>query len=346
MQRLALSEDCWSSSCLLTTGIVSVASLTIFYQIYNCFHYPGKIVSNEIEFPPVDGDVSDSVVHAYLFQGDGKSISSSPFSTKLSAYLRLTGIPHTVQECDVMKAPKGKVPYIIHYGQMITDSQLIIRYLENTFDVLKMSKENSHRNKCGGFIPFSELSPQDKALCEMIRLTCEGQLYWAIVSVRWLGFSGLTGLESNWHRTVESYFAAIPVILRSAFTSLIRVSIYNNARGYGLSRHSAHDQCYLVYRSLDALSAILDKKTFFLGETPTECDCIAFGTLEALCEDDKWPNPLTAYLRQHCYNLMEYYSRMRATLYPDLTPPTGKRFPPGVQDPSLKVIFKQRTKSD
>jgi hypothetical protein len=328
----------WCPSCLLTSFSACFTIFTIIYQIYKCFHYPGKIEINEIEFPPFDRS-DDPVVHAYVLKGDGKSISSSPFSIKLSSYLRLTGIPHTIHEGDIMRAPKGKIPYIIHQGQVISDTQLIIRYLENTFNLETMLKENKNN-----FLLYSQLTVQEKALCEMIRLTCEGQLYWAIISIRWLGSSGVSGLESNWHQTVKSYFDAIPTIIRSAFTSMIRVNIYHDARAFGLTRHSAQDQCYLLSRTLDSLSALLDQKLFFLGEIPTECDCIAYGTLQALCQDEEWPNPLTSYLYQSCSNLVAYTSRMRKILYPDHIP--GMRLPCGKHDPNQRVMFKERTKSD
>jgi glutathione S-transferase len=337
--QLFLNENNCALSCLITTSIISVCSLILIYQIYKIFHYPGKIETDTLDYCSSDKMTNDSKVYAFVFKGSGKSISSSPFSVKLSSYLRLTGIPHVIKEADVMKAPKGKVPYIKHHEACIGDSQLILRYLENTFDVAAMSKANKT-----GFIPYSDLSSTDKALCEMIRLTCEGQLYWALVSIRWLGFAGVSGLESNWHATVASYFDAIPSIIRSAFTSMIRVSVYNDSRSFGLSRHSAKDQCYLIFRALDALSATLGTKQYFLGDFPAECDCIAFGTLQGLCEDDLWPNPISSYIRTDCPNLLDFNNRMRISLYRDFT--LGDRLPQSVEASKIIPIMKQREKSD
>lgn len=326
-------------SSMLPMAIVSLSLVIICYHIYSLFAYPGKVAMDTIEYCPMERLTNDHKVYAFVFKGSGKSISSSPFSVKLSSYLRLTGIPHVIQEADMMKAPKGKVPYIQHHGECIGDSELIIRYLENTFDVAAMSKANQT-----GFIPYSDLSSTDKALCEMIRLTCEGQLYWALVSIRWLGFSGVSSLESNWHATVATYFDSIPFIIRSALTSMIRVSIFNDSRGFGLSRHSANDQCYLIFRALDALSTTLGKKSYFLGDFPTECDCIAFGTLQGLCDDDLWPNPVSSYLRTNCPNLLDYNNRMRITFYSDFS--LGDRLPQSVANPKLTPIMKQREKLD
>jgi glutathione S-transferase len=337
--KLLLNENNCALSCFVIVLVVSVSLLIIIYQIYQVFHYPGKVETDTLDCCPSDKMTDDNKVYAFVFKGSGKSISSSPFSVKLSSYLRLTGIPHVIQEADVMKAPKGKVPYIKHHGACIGDSELILRYLENTFDVAAMSKANKT-----GFIPYSDLSSTDKALCEMIRLTCEGQLYWALVSVRWLGFSGVSALESNWHATVASYFEAIPSLFRPAFTSMIRVSLYNDSRSFGLSRHSAKDQCYLIFRAIDALSTTLGEKPYFLGDFPAECDCIAFGSLQGLCEDDLWPNPISSYIRTNCPNLWNFNNRMRIALYRDFT--LGDRLPKGVEDPKVIPIMKQREKSD
>jgi hypothetical protein len=54
---------------------------------------------------------------------------------KLFSYLRLTGIPHVIQETDVLKAPKGKVVSVKHHRVCIGDSKLILRSWENAFDV-------------------------------------------------------------------------------------------------------------------------------------------------------------------------------------------------------------------
>jgi glutathione S-transferase len=54
----------------------------------------------------------------------------SPFCVKLELWLKLAGIPYTVQY-QVMpgKAPKKKIPYIVEGGRMMGDSTLIIEHL-------------------------------------------------------------------------------------------------------------------------------------------------------------------------------------------------------------------------
>lgn len=59
--------------------------------------------------------------------------STSPFCLKVESVLRVTGIPHTIEAMPPPKAPKGKLPCIVHGANTIWDSQLISDYLTNTF---------------------------------------------------------------------------------------------------------------------------------------------------------------------------------------------------------------------
>ena len=55
----------------------------------------------------------------------------SPFCTKLETYLRMADIPYTIAPGNFpfQKAPKGKVPYILFEGRLISDSSRIIALL-------------------------------------------------------------------------------------------------------------------------------------------------------------------------------------------------------------------------
>lgn len=123
-----------------------------------------------------------------------------------------------------------------------------------------------------------------------------------------------------WHATVESYFQAIPVFIRPLITSMIRVNIYRDAWGHGLVRHSPNDQIYLLKRVATALNTILGEKDFFLGNFPSECDCIAFGTISALLDDSKWPNEVADFIKTDCKNLASFSSRFKQSVFGDMKP--------------------------
>jgi glutathione S-transferase len=263
---------------------------------------------------------------AYVFNGETRSISGSPATTKLLAFLRFTGIPHDVKEAQFEKAPKNKVPYVKHAGSLFGDSQLIIRYVENTYDVAKMSaaavKDLNGLNKA--FVPFDNLSPTDQALSDSIRLTCETEVYWALCNCRWGGDIGLGNNEALWFATRDTYFGKIPAFIRYILTPMIRVSVLKDAWGYGLIRHSPADQLYLASRAVRSLSNLLGEKTFFLGDFPSECDCAALGALECILDDSRWPNPLTDLIRREYPNLEAYVARVRQFVFSDVDPSASR----------------------
>ena len=249
-------------------------------------------------------------------------------------WLGFTGIPHEIKEADYDKAPKSKIPYIEHDGNVLGDSQLIIRYLENTFNVSKMSGLDGTKNP---FVPFAKLSAADKARSELIRILCEQDLYWGILLLRWGGKAGICKDEKAWYGTAENFFDAIPAAIRGIITSMIRVDVFRDARGQGLIRHSPDDQLYLMKRSVDTLSTSLGNQTY-IGASPSECDCIAFGTIDCLLDDSHWPNELTDYLRENCPNLVRYHRAIRHSVFEDMA--VGDKIPLGV--PGSKGIYNER----
>jgi len=314
---------------LLACGLIF--TLQFYFWISKTFGFPISKSEDALAFGK-----STEPVNLYLFRSGPHGVSGSPYSSKIALFCRLAGIPHTVQQADFGRNPKGKVPYMIHDGEIIGDSQLIIRYLENTFDVPRMAMVAAKKLNKKPFISYEKLSAQDKALSDAVRLICEGELYWAVVSIRWLGKVGISESEENWAATCNIYFKGYPSFL----TSMIRGILAGDAKSQGLARHSPKDQVYLASRALKALSAILGEKPYFLGEYPTECDCMAFGQLECLADGQTWPNPLTEILQTECQNLVAYVSRMRTTYFADFK--EGKDLFPGEQLGHMAYLNKAR----
>lgn len=312
------------------TALTVLCGAQMYNTIKKTFNVPWSYPENV-----VTKGSSASLVTVYVFKGSGVTVSSSPFSSKIEMYCRLAGIPHEIKEADYNKAPKNKTPYIEHDGNMVGDSELIIRYLENTFNVSYMSGLDGAKNP---FIPFAKLNAADRARSELIRVLCEETLYWGIMSIKWAGKAGICKTETAWHNTVENYFDAIPAAMRGAITSMIRVDVLRDAKGQGLNRHSPDDQLYLMKRAVETLSTSLGKQSFFLGAAPTECDCIAFATLDCLLDDSHWPNELTDFLRDECPNLVRYHRFIRDTVFEDMQ--VGDKYPAG--RPDAKGFFNER----
>ena len=53
--------------------------------------------------------------------------NASPFCMKLETYLRMAGLPfELVNDGNVIRAPKGKLPYIEDDGRVVADTNFII----------------------------------------------------------------------------------------------------------------------------------------------------------------------------------------------------------------------------
>lgn len=281
------------------------------------------------EDTPPKGDPAEETVNAFVFTGDGTTIAFSPYSVKLLMYLRLAGIRHTTNVADIQKAPKSKVPYIQHGENLVGDSQLIIRYLENTFNVKKSAAGAVEKlGLSHAFVPYDQLSPTQKAKADMIRLTCDSDLYWAGISTRWGGAYGMCGDENHWTITVEKLFGDIPALIRPVLVRFIRGSVLRDAYGQGFCRHSPADQKYLVKRALSALSVMLGSGPYFLGKAPSECDCVVYGTIEQYLADYIWSSELGPYVREECPNLVEYCERIKSTVFADVQ--VGQKLPDGI----------------
>ena len=142
----------------------------------------------------------------YVFIASPHCPSASPLSTKVTLFSRMCGIPHIVKnafEKGMDTNKKGKVPFLEHDGNFVADSQLMLRYLENTFDVTKMSSSAmEHFPGAVKFTTFDELTPEQQAISTMVRITLEDHLYWCVLSARWLGDVGLSENEQNFHKVV------------------------------------------------------------------------------------------------------------------------------------------------
>lgn len=312
-------------SDLKTIILISIIFSQSYYILKKTFSMPKKNPSNVCL--KGNKNLLNNILTVYVFKGSGSTISSSPFTTKILTFLRLCGIPHNVKEADMQKAPKGKVPYLVHGENIVGDSQLMIRYLENTFDLNEMSKILFNSKEYNNlltkqFIPFSNLTKQQQAQSDMIRLMCEGELYWGLVSIRWFGTQGIGRSEVLWKNTMKSYFSAIPAFIRPILCAMIRTQLFGDAWGQGLIRHSPDDQIYFIKRDLNALSTILSSNNnkFMLGDFPTEVDCIVFGTIEPLSDDSLWPNEISNFIKTSCPNLIQYCKNLRNNLFMDMTP--------------------------
>jgi glutathione S-transferase len=217
--------------------------------------------------------------------------NASPFCMKLETYLRMAGLPfELVNDGNVMKAPKGKLPYIEDNGRAIADTQFIIEHLKQAHgDPLDAS-----------------MSATERALATAFQRLLEENLYWAVVHTRWID-------DAGWVRTRQAFFGALPPLMRWILPPLARRGLRAELRGHGMGRHDVAEIHTIACRDVDALADWLGDKPYMLGEQPRSLDASAYAFLANLL----WA-PIESPIRRHAQarpTLEAYCQRMKARYY-------------------------------
>jgi glutathione S-transferase len=217
--------------------------------------------------------------------------NASPFCMKLETYLRMAGLPfELVNDGNVMKAPKGKLPYIEDDGRRIADTQFIIEHLKQAHgDPLDAS-----------------MTATERALATAFQRLLEEDLYWAVVYTRWID-------DAGWAKTRAAFFGTLPPPLRWILPPLARRGLRAELRGHGMGRHDVGQIHAIACRDVDALADWLGDKPYMLGEQPRSLDASAYAFLANLL----WA-PVESPIRRHAQTrpaLEAYCQRMKARYY-------------------------------
>lgn len=215
----------------------------------------------------------------------------SPFCVKVETYLKMAGLPYETVHAIPPRAPKGQLPFIEDNGKRIADSQFIIEYLRQTYG-----------DRVDGHLP-----PEDRAVSNALQRLIENHLCWVFV------FARFAKHDANWIENKRALFGRLPPVVRDFVAAFARRQMLKEMRGHGMGRHT-EDEIYLLGRQdLDALSAYLGAKPWFMGQRPTTLDASAFGLLANIL----WvpiESPLKAHLRS-LKNLTGFCERVRERYY-------------------------------
>jgi glutathione S-transferase len=222
--------------------------------------------------------------------------NASPFCMKLETWLRMAGLRYeTVNNSrNVMKAPKGKLPFVQIGPQKLTDSSFIIEFLK---------QRHGDRLDAG-------LSAVDRAHATAYQRLLEENFYWCMVYTRWADNAG-------WVHTKQAFFSQLPPPFRWFVAALARRGILANLDSQGMGRHAPDEIHAIGCRDISAVADFLGDKPFMLGDKPSTLDATAFAFLANLL----WA-PVQSPLLRHAQtrpNLEAYCQRMKARYFPDGT---------------------------
>ena len=217
--------------------------------------------------------------------------NASPFCMKVETYLRMAGLPfETVNDGNVLKAPKGKLPTIEDDGTLVADSSFIIEHLKQRH----------------GDPLDAGLTPLQSAQATALQRLLEEDLYWAVAYTRWV-------LPAGWALTKPAFFGALPPPLRWLLPPLARRGMRSSLRGHGMGRHSAAEVMAIGCRDITAVAELLGTQDYMLGAAPTSIDASAYAFLANVL----WApvaSPIQAHAAQRP-NLQAYCQRMKARYY-------------------------------
>jgi glutathione S-transferase len=171
------------------------------------------------------------------------------------------------------------------------DSELIIRYLTDKY----------------GVDPDAKLSSIDRALSLAWRRTFEEHYHQAFEHQLFFGRGGSDRFDQ--------LVSTMPAVARLIAPPLMRSQFRKQLYARGLGRHDEKDIIAMGQADLDAASAFLGDRPYFLGDEPTGLDACALGFLGVTIyvEGD---NPLYRHAAS-LPNLVAYTERMRARYFPE-----------------------------
>jgi glutathione S-transferase len=185
--------------------------------------------------------------------------SASPFCIKAAYLLTLSKVEWARKDVlDPRKMPYGKLPAILVDGKLIADSSAIQAHLESTgcdFD--------------------KGLSDMDKATSHAFIRMAEEHMYFVLLMDRW-------GNDQVWPSIRDTYFSAIPALMRGFISGRLRKEILSGMKTQGLGRFSEAERLKRVEPDLVAIAARLKESQFLFGDRPTAADCSLGAMLGAM----------------------------------------------------------------
>lgn len=218
----------------------------------------------------------------------------SPFCIKVETYLRLAGVPFQPKLGDPRKAPKKKLPFIADGNALIPDSRDIIAYLES---------------KAERPLGMGE-TPEQRAIAVAFRGLLEEELYFSVLYLRWV-----VDFPNLMQPVLVAYLkgSGAPGPIASLLARVIRRDVVRTCWSQGVGRHTEEQVYGRLGEVVEALSAQLGDKPFFLGERPSVIDATVFAfTLFAV--EGAIGSRAQSYARVHP-NLVAYCDRIRTQYF-------------------------------
>jgi len=215
---------------------------------------------------------------------------ASPFVIKAEILLKMAELDYEADLDGFSKAPRGKLPYLKDEGKIIADSTLIRLHIEDKY----------------GYDFDSGLDERQRALAWAVEKMMEDNLYWTLVSERWMH-------EGNFKFGPSMFFKPIPAPIRPFIIHSIKKKIARTLKGQGTGLHSEGQKHLLAIRIIDHAAAILGANQYIMGENPCGADAFVFAVLASVSAEG-FDTPLIGAVNAHS-NLVDYLARMHSRYF-------------------------------
>ncbi|GMH41048.1 hypothetical protein BSKO_08958 [Bryopsis sp. KO-2023] len=243
------------------------------------------------------GNPNDKLIIFGFGSFDGTTSSGSPYVAKIETFCRLADIPYEAERPRGTKeSPKGTIPYIKHGDVVLADSEFILDYLTNTYNV--KVKPSADRKLRGTAVAVKRL--------------CEHHLTYANMYYRMTTPQG-------WKKVCEVFLASIPIPVRWIVGNRVRKNVHDTLYKQGFGRHSEPDVRKLFDASLCAISDILGENKYITGEEPCPEDAAVFGVLDNFVKPVIEGVPTVEQIEKYP-NLVAYVENMKNTFFPESNP--------------------------
>lgn len=211
----------------------------------------------------------------------------SPFVLKVLLILKVAGVDFTLKNGTqfLRTAPKGKLPYLEHNGDVIADSFFIEKYLKKELDV-DLDKH---------------LTRNEKAISEVLRTTLEERVYWCIVYFRWQ-YAG------NWPTIKQTFFGQMPFLANVIVPKIARRNVLRQIQAQGLGRHSESEIVTIADTVLSSCSDLLGETPYIFGDKVSRVDICMYAHLVQILRPDNLPSPLLETTHKY-QNLVDFCDR-------------------------------------
>lgn len=237
-------------------------------------------------------------IELHQFKADFDLPNPSPFCMKAETFMKLAGVDYDLKEWAPTKAPLGKAPVLSIDNELTPDSSDIIR---KVIETQNLDIDGS-------------VDPMRLDLARMATRILEEHSYWGLLFLRWIDDDGWSKYRPIIGSSIGAPSFILPVIL-----GMLRRNVKRDAKGQGLSRHSADQIIERVIEDIKGVEAVLADEDYLGGKNPCSHDASAFSFIENLGHP-LLQNDLTAYISQS-NRLRGYRERMRKAAWPEWTFP-------------------------